>query len=357
MKLTTSTEPIVRLPSGRARPIPRGTRTLPSLIIALVFGLCACRTPAWRRELLNPEGRGPRILCVVAHPDDEIAFAGTLYKAASHLDGRCDVATLTNGEGGFKYATLAERLYGLELTDETVGRRELPAIRARELMASCRLLGVHAIYFFGQTDHRYTQDVLEVLGPDAEVWRLAEVRPALSELLQRNRYDFVLTLAPTAETHGHHKAATILALEAAAACDPALRPVVLCVQGGSNGEDPPAPQPLAGFPETRLRTEPSFVFDRKQRFGYRERLDYSIVANWAIAEHKSQGTMQLLAGRGEREVYRLFDQNAPGAEAAARALFEALAEPQFSARSYGASAGTNTDQPRADQPRAGRPRR
>ena len=55
---------------------------------------------------------------VAPHPDDEIAFAGALYKTSTLLDGRCDVAGITNGEGGFKYSTLAERIYGLELTDE-----------------------------------------------------------------------------------------------------------------------------------------------------------------------------------------------------------------------------------------------
>ena len=34
------------------------------------------------------------------------------------LDGACDVVTITNGEGGYKYAVLAQRLYGRPLTDD-----------------------------------------------------------------------------------------------------------------------------------------------------------------------------------------------------------------------------------------------
>jgi hypothetical protein len=37
-----------------------------------------------------------------------------------------------------------------------------------------------------------------------------------------------------------------------------------------------------------------FEFDRNQTFGANDRLNYNIIANWVIAEHKSQGTMQLL---------------------------------------------------------------
>ena len=83
-------------------------------------------------------------------------------------------------------------------------------------------------------------------------------------------------------------------------------------------------------------------FDRTQPFGYRDRLDYRIVANWAIAEHRSQGTMQLLVNRGDVEHYFLFAVSPPGSEERARELFEALRAPQFRTPEYGESAGTNT---------------
>ncbi|HED65066.1 MAG TPA: PIG-L family deacetylase, partial [Planctomycetes bacterium] len=126
---------------------------------------------------------GPRILVVVAHPDDEIAFAGALYKATTHLHGRADVAVITNGEGGYKYSTLAERVYGLPLTDEAVGRAHLPAIRRRELAAGCRWLGVSRIYFLDEQDQHYTRDEGEMLRPGADVWDLERVETALRALL------------------------------------------------------------------------------------------------------------------------------------------------------------------------------
>ena len=289
------------------------------------------------------ETGGPRVLCVIAHPDDETGFVGLLYKSATHLDGACDIVTITNGEGGFKYATLSERIYRLELTDEKVGRAELPRIRERELVASCRILGVRNLYLLDQTDHRYTQDADEVLAPEAGVWDLALVRRELARLMRAGAYDFVLTLAPLESTHGHHKAATILALEAVSGMPEDQRPIVLGVRGSAAGQHPPPPSAeLAGYPLTRPAADaPPFVFDRTQTFGHRDRLSYQVVVNWVIAEHKSQGTMQLAMNRRSHENYHLYAFNPPGSVPKARAFFEALAEPQFETREYGESAGTN----------------
>ncbi len=301
--------------------------------------LAACRAnPIDVVTLRARTGNGPRILCVVAHPDDEISFAGTLYKTSTMLDGVCDVAVVTNGEGGYKYATLAESVYGLDLTDEAVGRAHLPAIRRAELAAGCTLLGVRALHFFDQTDHRYTQDPLEILGDDARVWNVDEVERGLRDLIARNAYGFVFVLPPTPETHGHHKAATILALRAVASIPVDYRPVVLCAQSVREGAELESLDALDGFPITCLRDGPALVFDRRQTFGYRDQLDYRIIANWAIAEHRSQGTMQLLMNASDGEAYDVFDISPPDAHARAEALFEALAQPQFEARDYGPDA-------------------
>ena len=37
----------------------------------------------------------------------------------------------------------------------------------------------------------------------------------------------------------------------------------------------------------------TFEFDRNQTFGHNDRLNYTLIAHWVIAEHKSQGTMQM----------------------------------------------------------------
>src|SRR6266513_5463315 len=64
----------------------------------------------------------PRVLIVVAHPDDESCFAATVYEIAHNLGGTVDQLVITNGEGGYRYSLLAESYYGVKLTDEAVGR-------------------------------------------------------------------------------------------------------------------------------------------------------------------------------------------------------------------------------------------
>lgn len=318
----------------------RGRLGLATTLLVLCAG--GCRTAATSVEHLTEVAADarPRILAVVAHPDDEIAFAGTLYKTSTLLGGACDVLVITNGEGGFKYSALSESVYGLELTEESVGREHLPAIRRAELEAGCELLGVRDLFWLGQQDQRYTQDPEEVLGANSP-WDLALVRAELRRVLAEGRYDFVLTLAPTPTTHGHHKAATILALEAVRELPVEERPVAMCARTWTEDEEAPTVAALEGYPITEIRGTEALVFDRTQKFGFRERLDYKIVVNWAIAEHKSQGTMQLLMNQGDREHYFVFDVGPADAGERARKLLEALEAPQFPAKTYEVTAGTN----------------
>jgi len=309
----------------------------------LLLALAACRSARVERVTALGAPEGPEILCVVAHPDDETAFAATLYQTRMLLDGACDIVVITNGEGGFKYSTLAEPLYGVELTEERIGRAELPAIRRREFLSGCAILGVRDAFFLDQSDHRYTTDPLEVLDPAAHVWDLDRVRGELRAILAAREYDFLITLAPTAQTHGHHKAATVLALEALAELPAQRRPVALCARTSKAGEVLPALTPLDGFPLTRVDAAASGLrFDRSRTFGYRDRLDYRIVVHWVIAEHKSQGTMQLAVGEADVEEFALFAIGPVGAAGKARAFFDSLVGSPFPVKSYGESgAGTS----------------
>ena len=106
---------------------------------------------------------GPKILIVTAHPDDETAFAATIYKITHDLNGFADILLVTNGEGGYKYSTLAEDIYGKELTDEQSGRTALPTIRKKELMAGGEYIGLRDYFFMDQQDTGYTLDADSVL--------------------------------------------------------------------------------------------------------------------------------------------------------------------------------------------------
>lgn len=305
-----------------------------SVALAVLIACVACSAPRpdfGRVELASRSGaQGPRCLAVIAHPDDETAFAGSLYKLTTYLDGVCDVVVITNGEGGFKYATLAERVYGAELTDERVGRARLPEIRRAEMLAAARVLGVRSVQFLGERDHRYTTDVEEVLGAEARVWDLERVRRALAATLADRRYDFVFALAPSPDTHAHHQAATALAAEAVLAQPESERPVMLVARVAD--ESDLGPTQVA--PEENNAPIGPFRFDRGQRFGYQDKLDYRIVVHWDIAEHKSQGTMQLAVNQGRFEEFTLFGDRRLAAAQRAAVLFARLSEPQFQPKTY-----------------------
>jgi len=316
-------------------------------ILFALLALASCRSAGPGLEIVPVSPgvgtRGPRILCVVAHPDDEIAFAGTMFKNAQLLDGASDVLVITNGEGGFKYSTLAEGHYGLELTDEEVGRRELPAIRRKEFLRGCKWMGVRDALFLDQQDQRYTQEPEEVLDPRVTPWDLLLIKQSLRRVLLERDYDLVFTLMPTGETHGHHQAATILALEAVRDLPPDRRPAVMCVRGSKL--DSPPPEKFSGLSDysvTRIHVglEP-IVFDRTEGFGHQGKLNYKIIANWATAEHKSQGTMQLGMNQTDHENYYFFEINSPTAQDRARRIFRQLEGNPFEERTYGPSAGTN----------------
>ena len=58
----------------------------------------------------------PKLLIVVAHPDDEYAFAATTYRLTRELGWAADLVVITNGEAGYRYSALAESVYGVSLT-------------------------------------------------------------------------------------------------------------------------------------------------------------------------------------------------------------------------------------------------
>ena len=330
--------------------LPLALRVRRAAAVAAV-SLAACAAPAGEEAL--PLDRGgftpldadaPKVLVVVAHPDDELVATGALYLTGARLGGACDVLTITDGQGGFKYASFAEALHGVPLTEEEVGRRELPAIRREEQRRSLELLGARMLVRLQQTDHRYTQDRMEVLAEDAGVWDLDAVRASLDRRLAAEDYDFVVTLAPTATTHGHHQAASLLALEAVARLPEAARPVTLCCQvKASDAEDlgqPPTLVEADGLAALRPTPAP-FTIDRNAPFGHRDRLTLKAIASVAIAQHLSQGTMLGYIGAGDVEEYWLFDVSPPLAAARCADWFVRLQDPAFPERTYGASAGTN----------------
>jgi LmbE family N-acetylglucosaminyl deacetylase len=84
--------------------------------------------------------QSPRVLIVTAHPDDETMFPVTIFKITHELKGSADLALITDASGGYN-GLVASSYYGMNLVDSVVGRKHLPLIRKKELMASGEILG------------------------------------------------------------------------------------------------------------------------------------------------------------------------------------------------------------------------
>lgn len=271
----------------------------------------------------------PKVLLVVAHPDDEYYVAATVYRIASELGGTVDQVVITNGEAGFHYAQLAEKFYGVSLTDESDGRANLPAIRKEETRRAGRILGIRNHYFLDEQDNRFGLDPDEAL---SQVWNRGRIVEFLTTRLQAESYDFVFVILPREDTHGHHKAAAVLALDAVARLAPELRPVVLGAEPAHSVEAVAEFRGLRSFPSTTtLSAAPAFSFDRTKSFGYGAALRYNIVVNWVIAEHKSQGMFQNDCGRHDLERFWQFDQHLQAAQVRVRGLSSQLRSANSSA--------------------------
>jgi len=265
----------------------------------------------------------PKILLVTAHPDDDVIFSATVWKTTKLLDGIVDLALITNGEGGFRYSTLGNYVYGLELDKEEVGRVNLPEIRKKELKAGGDIMGIRNYFFFDKQDFYYTLDVEETL----EKWETESVVSKLTNIMNEGEYDFVFLLLPFAEFHGHHKAATVLGLEAINRLPDEIKPIAL--QGFiRRGEEDPGVNfsVLEDYPKTKVMDGEIFEFNRNQTFGFNNRMNYNIISNWVAAEHKSQGTMQLLMqnSTGIIEQYWYVEMNGIDRLSKTRQFFETI---------------------------------
>jgi N-acetylglucosamine malate deacetylase 2 len=291
-------------------------------ILSLVLLLSVVHAQAQSARVPASAAHPSRILLVVAHPDDEYDMAATVYCITTELHGMADEIIITDGEAGYHYSSLAERYYGVPLASESASRARLARIRVEESRRAAKVLGIRHQWFLGERNIPFTQSQDE---PLYHSWQTERILQAISQRLKEGRYDFVLVLLPEAETHGEHKAATILALEAVKSLPDENRPVILGAAAGNSTQhlyDPIPDQPLT----QTLSAEPEFHFDRNVHFGYQQSLSYQIVVDWVIAEHKSQGLFQTKCLQDQFENFWIFQIVGPKGAKKAAALFAAVSQ-------------------------------
>ncbi|HEY6161501.1 MAG TPA: PIG-L family deacetylase, partial [Bacteroidia bacterium] len=92
---------------------------------------------------------------------------------------------------------------------------------------------------------------------------------------------------------------------------------------------------LKDYTESKIKKDgPVLQLDRTSKFGYKKALNYKIVVNWEIAEHKSQGTMQMGMSMGDIENFWYFDLNGEKGIEKCKTLFEALKEVPYKTKTY-----------------------
>jgi N-acetylglucosamine malate deacetylase 2 len=293
----------------------------------LIFISCLCRNA--NAQISNS---GPHVLVVIAHPDDESIFSVTLYKIAKEHHGTIDLFVITDGEAGYKYATLAENYYGVALTDEKIGRNKLPRIRRRELRNAGHILGVDHYYFMNQRDSHYGLNEHDPLDTS---WNVKSVKRKLNKLLIENHYDLVFCLLPVASTHGAHKAASLLALDAVANLPANKRPLILGAITRDKTEPVTKFSQYNNYEITQTTTDtPLFSVDRTACFSYKNRVSYKVIANWELAEHKSQGVTQMSMNDGDLEEFWYFKLNGEAGIAKCDSLFTWLRGVPYTQRVY-----------------------
>jgi LmbE family N-acetylglucosaminyl deacetylase len=127
-----------------------------------------------------------RIICFIAHPDDETIFAGGTLALLANREASIHLLCATRGEGG-------------EMGEPPVcSREELGAVRESELICAARSLGCSSVEFLPFCD--------PPVGPDGSLYPFASsveevVRP-LEKILQERKPDAVITHGSGGE-YGH----------------------------------------------------------------------------------------------------------------------------------------------------------
>jgi N-acetylglucosamine malate deacetylase 2 len=263
---------------------------------------------AWGQDPVN-------ILLVVAHPDDEYYFAATVYRLAVERNAHVDELVITDGEGGYRYSTLAAPYYRKSLTTESVGRKELPGIRRKEAINAGKVLGIREHYFLNQKDERFTTDSKT---GEKSGWDTNLITESIARVVRKNHDAFIFCILPRTSTHGAHQAAAALTASALRQLPDNARPVILGFDTDATDFDATS----VGKPAWSKRY--AYSFDRTTHLGFHNALNYQIIVDWMIAEHKSQGLLQTMCEKDATEYAWIDRASAPQAQARAASLFAGL---------------------------------
>jgi LmbE family N-acetylglucosaminyl deacetylase len=237
-----------------------------------------------------------RVLYVAAHPDDE--NTSLLAYLRNNALVRAGYLSMTRGDGG-------QNLIGAEQGPE------LGLIRTQELLAARRIDGAEQ-WFTRARDFGFSKSPDETM----RIWGRAEVLADVVTVIRRFRPDVIITRFPPekTDTHGHHTASAMLAVEAfRAAADPKFHPEEL-VDGTGPWQ---ARRLLWNKSSWNLKPgEDLSAFTKLDVGGFNPLLGVSMgeLAADSRSMHKSQGFGVARARGPIVEYFKVLDE-APGAKA------------------------------------------
>lgn len=145
------------------------------------------------------------ILCITAHPDDELLCAGAIAHHAR------------NGKSVVIAVTMAGDK-GVPFYDENMPPNKLADLRRSELLNSARTLGAQRVEFLGFEDHEQNFELRD---------DLCDITQRIKVVIEEHRPRIILTHGPDGE-YGHpdHKAVSEATTQALGLLDKSSRPLL-----------------------------------------------------------------------------------------------------------------------------------
>jgi LmbE family N-acetylglucosaminyl deacetylase len=184
------------VPTPRRRRLPAGLACgIAILGISLMTMAQPVPAPEILRQLHSFREMGS-VLYIAAHPDDENTELIAYFSRGRNY--RTAYLSLTRGDGG-------QNVLGPEFGNE------IGVIRTQELLAARRIDGGRQ-FFSRAVDFGFSKDYRETL----RIWDRQQVLSDMVRVIRQFRPDVLITrFSPIpGNTHGHHTASTVLALEA-----------------------------------------------------------------------------------------------------------------------------------------------
>jgi len=215
-----------------------------------------------------------RVLYIAAHPDDE----NTRALAWFSLGEKAETAylSLTRGDGG-------QNLIGDELSED------LGVLRTQELLAARRIDGARQ-YFTRAVDFGYSKSADESL----EKWGESDILSDVVLVIRQFKPDVIITRFPADKRagHGHHTAATLLALEAfEKAADPAYLPNQVAEYGAWKTTSIYWNSSVWWDKElsTTAKNDPQYMVQEIGGYNSLLGMSYNEIGTLARSQHKCQG--------------------------------------------------------------------